>query len=106
MGPPVPDPDAPAAPAQAEPPAPPPPAGYRADRPRPRQAHRQPVPVAGATALTVQPGQTLIVILPDTPDAERAGEIAASLKERLPGVEVLVLGGVRQIAVYDPEGGA
>ncbi|WP_433225601.1 hypothetical protein [Actinomadura formosensis] len=69
---------------------------------RPRQAPRDAVPVAGHSALTVQPGQVLIVTLPDAPNAEHAASIAKGLKEKLPGVEVLVLAGVQQIAVYDP----
>lgn len=69
---------------------------------RPRQAPRDTVPVAGHSALTVQPGQTLIVTLPDAPNAEHAANVGKDLKERLPGVEVLVLAGVQQIAVYDP----
>lgn len=80
----------------APPPAPPP-------RPRPRQAPRQAVPVAGSTALTVQRGQTLIVTLPEALSAEETANVGKTLKERLPGVEVIVLAGVQQIAVYDPD---
>lgn len=82
----------------------PPPAPPAAPRPalRPRQAPRDVVPVAGHTALTVQPGQTLIVTLPEALTAEHTASIGKELKDRLPGVEVLVLAGVQQIAVYDP----
>lgn len=79
----------------APPPAP-------AVRPRPVQAPRDVVPVAGHAALTVQPGQTLIVTLPEALSAEHTSDVGKQLKERLPGVEVLVLAGVQQIAVYDP----
>jgi len=71
------------------------------DKPRPRPQPVQAVPVAGQQAVTVTPGQTLIVTVPDTPTPEQAEAMATSLKERLPGVEVVVLGGVDQIAVYD-----
>ncbi|TDB88350.1 hypothetical protein E1264_11755 [Actinomadura sp. KC216] len=70
--------------------------------PRPRQVPREAVPVAGHTALTVQPGQTLIVTLPEALSAEHTASVGKELQERLPGVEVLVLAGVQQIAVYDP----
>lgn len=96
MGHPLPGADAPQPPTR--------PAPGAAPRPRPRQAPRDAVPVAGSTALTVQPGQTLIVTLPEALSAEETSNVGKALKERLPGVEVLILAGVQQIAVYDPEG--
>lgn len=78
----------------APPPAPPHP------QPRPLEA----VPVAAHTALSVAPGQTLVLAVSADRAAspEQAAELARSVKERLPGVEVLVLAGVEQMAVFDP----
>jgi hypothetical protein len=71
------------------------------DGPRPVQApaRAEPLMMAG---LTVQPGQTLVLAVKDTTTPERLEALAQGIKERLPDVHVLVLGGVEQMAVYDP----
>ena len=77
-------------PKTAPPPPPPAPGARRPERLLPQQAPRDAVPVAGHTALTVQPGQKLIVAVADTL-ADNATTISTTLQNLLPGVEVIVL---------------
>lgn len=59
-----------------------------------------------ATAwLVVRPGDTLILRVSSAIRPEHVQALAASLKERLAGIDVAVVGGVDQMAVYRPEGG-
>ncbi|MEV4096958.1 hypothetical protein [Streptosporangium saharense] len=60
-----------------------------------------------AEALAIRPGDTLLLRMPsNVTEAQLArcrDHLAPSLKERLPQVEVIVLGGVEQMAVYRPD---
>lgn len=63
---------------------------------------------APVEALVVRPGDTLILRLgqgatPEMLDRIKRG-IEPAMKERSPGLEVLWVGGVEQMAVYRPEG--
>lgn len=60
-----------------------------------------------AEALVIRPGDTLILRLDSglTPGQleARRDRLVPSLKARVPGVEVIMLGGVEQMAVYRPD---
>ncbi|MEO3875542.1 hypothetical protein ABGB18_42745 [Nonomuraea sp. B12E4] len=59
-----------------------------------------------AEALVVRPGDTLIVRLSADMTVEQftrfRESIEPTLNEKLPGVKVLIIGGVEQLAVYRP----
>jgi hypothetical protein len=57
-----------------------------------------------ASAVTVRPGDTLLVAVDRPLSREQAEQYAASLKERMPLVQICVLEAA-QLAVYRPEGG-
>lgn len=59
-------------------------------------------PLAAMDGLVVRPGDTLIVRYDRTFNADEAQRVKDKLRERLPGVDVLVIG-CQQIAVYRPE---
>lgn len=59
-------------------------------------------PAPDQTAV-IRPGQTLVVRYRPFLSVRGAEEFRARIAERLPGVEILVLGGVEQMLVYAPE---
>lgn len=65
------------------------------------------LPADVCEALIVRPGDTLIMRLRSDVSREQFNALRENtepmLKERLPGVEVMWLGGVEQIAVYRPD---
>ena len=61
---------------------------------------------APAEALTVRPGDTLVIRLPagaTMQEVDNWKQATADLQECMPGVEIVVLGGCEQIAVYRSE---
>ncbi|GAA4221508.1 hypothetical protein FHR32_005118 [Streptosporangium album] len=65
------------------------------------------LPVEVTEALIVRPGDTLILRLASNTTPEQFARsremVGPGLKERLPGVEVVWLGGIEQMAVYHPD---
>lgn len=57
------------------------------------------------TAGVIRPGDSLVLRFGDRIPPDVAARVKGDLSERLPGVEVVVLGGVDDIAVYRPEAG-
>lgn len=53
-------------------------------------------------ALTVRPGDTLVVRVRDNLTIQQADELKAAIEERMPGVKTILLA-AEQIAVYKPE---
>jgi hypothetical protein len=55
-------------------------------------------------AAVIRPGQTLILrVAHNRLTAEIAEHLKAKAAERLPGVDIVIIGGVDQMLVYDPE---
>lgn len=50
----------------------------------------------------IRPGDTVLVRIADM-NVDAAARVTGVLKERLPGIEVVVLGGVDGIDVYRPD---
>jgi hypothetical protein len=55
------------------------------------------------TLAIVRPGDTLVVAYPRQLSVEQADTIKARIKDRLPGVEVVIIH-ANQLAVYRPDG--
>jgi hypothetical protein len=70
------------------------------DRP---MSDTQPLPIE-ATAI-VRPGDTLILRLAERARPQDVEEVRAAVREALPDVEVLIIGGVEDMAVYRPGDG-
>src|SRR3546814_9104268 len=51
----------------------------------------------------IRPGDTALVRLPRDTTSAQAQELTARLKERLPGVELLLISGVDGIDIYRPD---
>jgi hypothetical protein len=65
------------------------------------------MPADVAEALVVRPGDTLILRLASAISPEQYKRLRENLepglKEHMPGVEVIFLGGIEQMAVYRPD---
>lgn len=55
-----------------------------------------------ASAVVVRPGDKLVVSTPRLVTMEEADRLKALIAEKLPGVEAVLLSGVAQMAVYEP----
>lgn len=62
--------------------------------------------VGVAQGLVVHPGDTLIVGFASRLTMQQVDQVTHRLGGRIPGVDVIVLDQVRQLAVYRPEGAA
>ncbi|WP_345562726.1 hypothetical protein [Nonomuraea rosea] len=54
-------------------------------------------------ATVVRPGQTLVLCTPHQMSTAEADQMKARLREKLPGVELVLLTGVTQALVYEPD---
>lgn len=65
------------------------------------------MPAEVAESLIVRPGDTLILRLTSDISPEQfhriRGNLEPQMKERLPGVEIMWIGGVEQMVVYRPD---
>jgi hypothetical protein len=55
-----------------------------------------------SSAVVVRPGDKLVVCTPRLVTAEEADRLKMLIAEKLPGVDTVVLSGVSQMAVYEP----
>lgn len=55
------------------------------------------------SAVVVRPGYRLVVSTPRLVTMEEADQMKTLIGAKLPGVEVVVLSGIAQMAVYEPD---
>lgn len=68
-------------------------------------ALQEKAPPSGEKQIVVRPGQTLVIGYSAPVSESQAEVVKARLRERLPGVDIVVIGHVQQMLVYEPADG-